>query len=452
MPSEIPLNASPRGGFAGRPPSRRRALAGIAAAALPAIVPARLFGAAAPSQRIHLAMIGTGRQAYHANLPTLLALPEVRVVAACDVDRRRAEASKAKVDRHYGDRACRLFTDFREVLELDDLDAVMISTPDHWHALVALAAIAKGLHVSCEKPLTRHLAEGRAVADAARAMGIVFRTDTECRSHGYMTRTADLARNGCLGRITRFEVGVPREMGDGPGSPQPMPVPPHLDFEMWLGPAPRADYTRDRVHPDDLSGRPGWMRILDYCEGIITNWGTHLLDVAQLINGTERSGPVSIEGRGRFPEPGSGLWNTLVDFEVHYRYADGVTIDYRMDVPYLRVEGEDGWIQAHWNSPGGLKASSPRILRATLKDSDPRVPTRGDKQDFIAAIRDRTPVMTDAEIGHRTCSLGQLGHIAIRRGRRLDWDPAAERFADDPEADAMLTGSYREPWQPPGRP
>lgn len=448
MSTDIPRAMEPRGIPAGRPLSRRRALAGFAAAGLPMIVPARLLGQAAPSRRIHLAMIGAGRQAYHANLPTLLAMPEVRVVAVCDVDRRRAEASKQKVDRHYGDTACRLFTDFREALALDGLDAVMNSTPDHWHALVSLAAIARGLHVSCEKPLTRHLAEGRTLADAARAKGIVFRTDTECRSHGYMTRTADLARNGYLGTIRRFIVGVPREMGEGTGSPQPMPVPPHLDFEMWLGPAPRADYTLDRVHPDSLSGRPGWMRILDYCEGIITNWGTHLLDVAQLINGTGHDGPVSVEGRGRFPAPGAGLWNTLVDFEVHFRYANGVTIDYRMDVPFLRVEGEEGWIQANWNSPGGLTASDPRLLRTQLKDSDSRVPTRSDKQDFISAIRDRTPVMIDAETGHRTCSLGQIGHIAIRRGRRLDWDPAAERFAGDPEANAMLAGTYRAPWKP----
>lgn len=427
--------------------TRRHALMGLAAAAVPAILPARLFGATAPSNKIHLAMIGTGRQAYHTNLPTLLAMSSVRVVSVCDVDRHRAEAAKKKVDEHYGDTACRSHSDYREAIAMPDLDAVMNSTPDHWHAIISLAAIAKGLHVSCEKPLTRYLTEGRILADAAKAKGIVFRTDTECRSHSYMTRTADLAINGYLGNIKRFEVGVPKEIHGDVGKADRMPVPAHLDYEMWLGPAPFREYTLDRVHPADLGGRPGWMRILDYCEGMVSNWGTHLIDVASLINGTERSGPVSVEGTGMFPEPSSGLWNTLLEFELQYRYANGVILDYKMDVPYLRVEGDEGWIQAHWNSKGGLTASNPKILRTPFKPTDKRVPTRSDKADFISAIKNGTPVMADAEIGHRTCSMGQIGHIAVTRGKRLDWNPESETFANDPEANAMLKGSYRSPWK-----
>lgn len=438
--NEDPMNTTNQGTMT------RRSMLGVAAGAFPLILPSRLWGAGAPSKRIHLAMIGTGRQAFHVNLPTLLGIQDVRVVAVCDVDRRRAEETKRKVDAHYGDTACRLFTDFREALEMDGLDAVMNSTPDHWHAIISLAAIAKGLHVSCEKPLTRYLAEGRALADAAAKKGVVFRTDTECRSHSYMTLTADLALNGYLGNIRRFEVGVPRESGGSFGNPASMPVPRHLDFDMWLGPAREAHYSVDRVHPENLDGRPGWMRVLDYGEGIVTNWGTHLIDVAQLCNGSERTGPVTVEGRGTFPPDGS-LWNTLVDFELHYRYANGVTLDYKMDVPYLRVEGDEGWIQAHWNSPGGIKASDPGILHTRFRPSDIRVPTRGDKEDFISAIRDGTRVMADAETGHRTCSIGQIGHIAIRRGRKLDWEPASERFKDDPDADAMLTGTYRGKWR-----
>lgn len=447
--SADPRGAFPNGAMKPVPFSsiRRRALLGLAAAAVPTIIPARLFGQGAPSKKVHLAMIGTGRQAFHTNLPTLLGLPEVRVVAVCDVDRNRAAACKAKVDGHYGNKDCKVFGDFRECIDMPDLDAVMISTPDHWHVIIALAAIAKGLHVSCEKPLTRYVAEGRALADAAKKKGIVFRTDTECRSNAYMTKTADLAMNGYLGKLTRFEVGVPREVTGKLGDPKPMPVPANLDYEMWLGPAPQREYTRDRVHPDDLAGRPGWMRILDYCEGMVTNWGTHLIDVASLINGSERSGPVSVEGTGRYPEPGSGLWNTLLEFDLHYRYANGVKLDYKMDVPYLRVEGEEGWIQAHWNSEGGLKASDSKILRIKLKDSDTRVPTRGDKADFISAITKGTTVMADAEIGHRTCSVGQIGHIAIQRGHKLEWNPETERFTNDDEANKLLTGTYRGPWK-----
>lgn len=424
---------------------RRRAL-GTLLAGVPVISTSRLFGAAAPSKHINLLMLGTGRQAIHTNLPTLLGIPDVRVVSVCDVDRKRAQAAKDKVDLHYGTKDCRLFTDWREALEMDGLDAVMNSTPDHWHVITSLTAIEKGLHVSCEKPLTRYLAEGRVLADAVKREGVVFRTDSECRSHSYMTLVADLALNGYLGNIRRFEVGVPKEIGKGFGNAAPMPVPEHLDYDMWLGPAPHVPYTVDRVHPEATNGRPGWMRILDYGEGIVTNWGTHLLDVASLMNGSERSGPVSVEGQGTYPPDGS-LWNTLIDFQIQFRYSNGVLIDYKMDVPYLRVEGDEGWVQAHWHSEGGIKASDPKLLRTKFRESDLRVPTRGDKHDFISAITRGTQPMADAEIGHRTCSLGQIGHIAIRRGARLDWDPVKETFANDPDANAMLTGTYRAPWK-----
>lgn len=427
------------------PLSRRRALACLAAAAAPLVLPARLLGQAAPSKRVQVLMIGTGRQAYLTNLPTLLGRDDVRVVAVCDVDRKRAALAKAKVDAKYGTSDCRLFTDFREALEMNGLDAVMNSTPDHWHVLVSLAAVAKGLHVSCEKPLTLHLREGRVLADAVRAKGVVFRTDTECRSTAYMTKLADLAINGYLGNLRRMVAGVPFELSKGVPDPRPMPVPPHLDYDLWLGPAPKKDYTVDRVHPEDISGRPGWMRIRDYCEGIICNWGTHLLDVSQLINGSERSGPVSVEGKGRYAEPES-LWNTLTDFQVQFRHANGVTVDYRMETPYLRVEGDEGWIQAPFGGGGGFTASDPKLLQIKLRPSDRRVPTRGDKQDFIEAIRNGSKVMADAEIGHRTCSMGQIARIAIQRGKRLDWDPAKETFPGDAEANAQLQGTYRAPW------
>lgn len=427
-------------------PSRRRVLGGLAAGLAPLILPARMFGAGAPSNRVNVAMIGTGRQTYFTNLPSLLGLPEVRVVSVCDVDRKRAEETKKKVDAHYGDTSCKLFTDWREALEMPGVDAIMNSTPDHWHVIISLAAIAKGIHVSCEKPLTRYLAEGRVLADAAARKGIVFRTDTECRSHSFMRRTADLAINGYLGNIRRIEVGVPKEGGKTFGDASEAPVPPHLDYEMWLGPAAHKPYAVDRVHPETLNGRPGWMRITDYGEGIVTNWGTHLLDVAQLLLGTERSGPVAVEGQGIFPPEGS-LWDVMIGFDLHYRYANGVKLEYKMAVPYIRVEGDEGWVQAHWNSEGGITASDPKILRTKFKDSDIRQPAREDKEDFIQAILGRAKVMIDAEIGHRTCSMGQIGHIALRLGRPLEWDPAVEKFKNAPEADAMLQGTYRGPWK-----
>jgi hypothetical protein len=326
----------------------------------------------------------------------------------------------------------------------------MISTPDHWHAIQALMAMKKGLHVCCEKPLTRFVEEGRALVDMARKSGVVFRVDTECRSNSYMIKTADLAMNGYLGTIRRMEIGVPKEEDEGFGNPAPMPVPAHLDYEMWQGPAPDRPYTLDRVHQTDLKtgehvGRPGWMRVSDYAIGMISNWGCHLLDVANLINGSSHSGPVRIEGKGTFPEPGV-LWNNIIGFDIHYQYANGLRMDFKMDKPYLRVEGDEGWIQANWHSDGGLEAHDRKIFSTKLRDSDKRVPTPSDKQDFIEAILNGSPVMIDAEAGHRVNSQCLLGLAAIKSGKALEWDPISEKITNHPEAAAHITGTYRDPW------
>lgn len=433
--------------------TRRRMLGAIglagAAAGFPTIVPSTVFGKNAPSNRVVLGMIGVGRQGTMVNLRTLVAMDGVQIVAVCDVDKWRLDGAKARVDARYGDKGCAACADWREVIARDDIDAIMNSTPDHWHVPISLAAVRKGKHVSCEKPLTLSIAEGRALADAVKKHGVVFRTDSECRSHAYMHKTAELVRNGYLGRIKRIECGVPR--GDKPGgSAAQSPVPPELDYEMWMGPIKRKPYMVDAVHPSKSFGRPGWMRCRDTCEGMITNWGTHIMDVAQLAANTERTGPVSVEGTGTYPKAGSGIWNVLIDFKVQYQYANGMKMDYVIDPggAYLRVEGEDGWIQANWFRKGGLQASDKKILLTKLKPTDLRLPQRSDKDDFIYCIRNNAPQesMIDAEVGHRTCSLGQLAHIAINRNRKLQWQPDKEVFTDDQEANSMLTRPYRKPW------
>lgn len=417
------------------------------------ILPAHVLGQSAPSKRVNLAMIGTGRQGIAVNLATFLGMDNVHVVAVCDVDRLRVAYAKRTVDESYGNTDCRTFTDFREVLEIPGLDAVMITTPDHWHAVIALAAMKKGLHVSCEKAMTRYFAEGRALADVARRTGVVFRLDSECRSEAYMQKTANLVLNGYLGNIKRFEVGVPQEMSEGFGDASPMPVPEHLDYDMWLGPAPAAPYTVDRVHRTDTAtgkyeGRPGWLRLSDYCAGMICNWGGHLLDVANFINGTSATGPISVEGKGKFPDQPGGLWDTIIEFEVQYKYANGVVLDYKIDQPYLRVEGDKGWIQAHWYSKGGLQASDSSILHTKFSKEDKRVPSRSDKQDFINAIINKEAVMIDAEAGHRVNSQCLLGLAAIKTGKRLEWDPVKEVVTNSPEGEKLMKASFhREAWK-----
>jgi predicted dehydrogenase len=432
--------------------TRRKALGSIGLAASGwFILPSRLRGAEAPSKRVNVAMIGTGRQGIEVNLKTFLGMKNVQIVSVCDVDRLRMAYAKSVVDKAYGNTDCRSFSDFREALDMPGLDAVMISSPDHWHAIQALMAMKKGLHVCCEKAITTYFDESRVLADMAKKSGVVFRLDSECRSNAYMIKTAALAINGYLGQLRRFEIGVPQEMGEGFGDPKPMPVPKHLDYDMWQGPAPERPYTVDRVHHTNPKtgaplGRPGWLRISDYASGMINNWGGHLIDVANFINGTSHSGPVRIEGKGTFPEAGS-LWDTIIGFEVGYQYANGVRMDYKIDKPYLRVEGDEGWIQAHWHSEGGLKAHNPDLLRLKLRDTDKTVPTRSDKQDFIEAILNGSEVMIDAEAGHRVNTQCLLGLAAIKSGKVLEWDPAAEKITNHPEAIANITGQYRAPWE-----
>jgi myo-inositol 2-dehydrogenase / D-chiro-inositol 1-dehydrogenase len=426
--------------------SRRRFIKHCMAAGIaPAFLPAAASARKASSDTVNIGMIGTGRQAIHVNLAAFLSMPEVRVVALCDVDTWRLEEAKKRVDAKYGKNNCKLYRDWREVVARDDIGAIMNSTPDHWHVPISIAAVNAGKHVSCEKPLTLSIAEGRRLADAVAKAGVVFRTDTECRSNHDMRRLTELVRNGYIGSVTHIDVGVPAADKAG-GNPAPMPVPEDLDYALWRGPAPWRAYTRDAVHPVRSLGRPGWMRCRDTCEGMITNWGTHVLDVAQHILDTERSGPVSVEARGAYPEKGSGLWDVLLHFDAHFEYASGVTLRYHTDPKgaYVKVTGDEGWIHADWHRKGpGFIASDQRILKVKLKDSDIRFPRRQDKEDFIHAIRTDEPVMIDAETGHRTCSMGQLAHIAINRGKKLAWDPDAERFTNDDEANTMLERTAR---------
>lgn len=420
----------------------------LAAGVAPAIVPNVVFGDTAPSKRINVGMIGMGRQAVHVNLPPFLTMPEVRVVALCDVDGWRLAEAKKRVDAHYGNSDCAVYRDFRELIARDDIDAVMNSTPDHWHVPISLAAVKAGKHVSCEKPLTLSIEQGRMLADGVQDKGVVFRTDTECRSHADMHRVVELVRNGYVGKVTHIDVGVPQADMAG-GNPDPMPVPEELDYELWRGSAPWKAYTLDRVQPPKSWNRPGWMRCSDTCEGVITNWGTHVLDVAQLALDKERTGPAEVRCTGTFPEPGSGLWDVIISFEADFRYADGVTLHYHTDPKgaYIKVTGEGGWIHSDWLRKGsGMIASDPAILKVELKEDAIHLPMRTDKQDFINAILTDEPVMIDAEIGHRTCSMGQLAHIAVRRGKTLGWNPDTETFTNDDEANTLLTRPIRGDW------
>lgn len=415
--------------------------------AVPMIVPSSVFGMCAPSNKITVAMLGMGRQAMRPNLEQFLRSPDAQVVAVCDVDPWRLDAAQKKANSFYkkegsSNPGVAAYRDFREILARDDIDAVMISTPDHWHAPMGVLAARAGKHVCIEKPLTTCVAHGRALCNAVKDAGVVSRTDSEFRTKPLFWRLAELVRNGRLGKIVRIDSGVPKELsGDTIGPQKTMPIPEGFDYDMWLGPAFPAPYTEQRVHPQHAWSRPGWMRVEDYCNGMISNWGSHLNDIVQWAGDTERTGPVSVKGSGEFAK---GLWNTLTRFEIEYEYANGVQLRYVIDRPFVRIEGTDGWLLAEYGKP--LQASAKEILDPIGPGEITFANTLEDKVDFLQAIKEQRETLEPVEVGHRTVSLCQIGLIAIQVGRDLQWNPEREEFINDNAANALLTRPVREPW------
>jgi predicted dehydrogenase len=345
--------------------------------------------------------------------------------------------AKAMVDAKYGNQDCAMAKDFREVIARRDIDAVMISTPDHWHTLISVAAARAGKDVQCEKP-TLTIGEGKILIDEVRKNRRVFQTSTEDRSIPVYHRMAELVRNGRIGKLQKIEVILPKQPTK-PGDATPQPVPPELDWEMWLGPAPFAPYTKDRVHWNFR-----WLS--DYSGGVITDWGAHLFDTAQWANNTEHTGPIEVEGTGTYWE--GGLYNTVKDYDVTYRYGNGVVMTCQPGNPSIKFIGSDGWVgNRGWR--GKLEASSPQILNSEIGASELRLYTNpeGEHHDFLKCVRSRQDPYFPVEIGHRVSTLCHLANIAIKLGRKLKWDPKAERFNRDDSANAMLTRPMRSPWK-----
>jgi myo-inositol 2-dehydrogenase / D-chiro-inositol 1-dehydrogenase len=403
----------------------------------PCIIPASVLGADAPSKKITVGFIGTGDHGTNWNLRRYLNHKDAKIVMICDVDRLRMQKAKEIVDEQYLNQDCAMSKDFRDVLARKDIDAVMISTPDHWHTLISVLAVQAGKDVQCEKP-TLTINEGKFLIDTVRRHKMVFQTSTEDRSVPVYHRMAELVRNGRIGKLQKIEVILPKQPA-GPGDPTPQPVPPELDYEMWLGPAPEAPYTKDRVH---FNFRWIW----DYSGGIICDWGAHLFDTAQWGNNTERSGPIEIEGTGTFWE--GGLYNTVKDYDVTYRYANGVVMTCQPGNPSIKFIGAEGWV-GNQGWLGKLEASSQAILDSKIGPDEIHLYTNpaGEHRDFLDCVRSRKDPYFPVDIGHRVSSVCHLANIALKLGRKLKWDPQAERFEKDEAANAMLTRPMRRPWK-----
>lgn len=420
---------------------------------IPSIVSSTIFGANAPSKRINVGLIGTGRQGIGINLPGFLALNNVRIKSVCDVDSWRLEQARQKVDKFYGEqnktgkfKGCSAHRDFREIINDKDIDAVMISTPDHWHVPMAMMAAKAGKHICLEKPLTLSVGQGRLLCEAVEKTRVVHRTDSEFRSIRKYNHAAELVRNGYIGTLQHIEIGLPVDPPPVPVQSD-NPVPTELDYNMWLGPAQKVPYTEKRVHtPYDLKSRPHWMRISTYAQGMIANWGAHLFDIAQWANNSELTGPVEVEGEGFFPK---SLWDTMINFNINYRYANEVTMNCKMmDTynPFIKFSGTNGWIVVD-NTPAGIKAGSPSLLDIKPKPGELDFSnTLTDKGDFIDSIINKRQTLQPFEVGHRTISISQIGLIACQIGGKLKWDPSKEIFEGNNAANSLLAAPLYRKW------
>lgn len=433
-------------------------------AGFPTIIPASVFGKSAPSNQISIGAIGVGRISRGHDMPGLWKFDTARIVAVCDLDTRRLEDGKKLVNDYYARKTGRTYdgvTGYRHYLELlasKDIDAVVISTPDHWHALIAIAAVEHGKDVYLQKPASLTIAGGRALSDAVHRSGRIFQIGSQQRSSPQFRYAAELVRNGRIGDLKTVEVGLP---GDPSGKDEPeMPVPPTLNYDMWLGSTPYVYYTENRVHPQKGYGRPGWLRCEQFGAGMITGWGAHHVDSAHWGMDTEHTGPIEVWGSAQFPA--SGLWDVHGDFKTYGLYANGVTMVVSGEFPNgIKFIGTKGWIfvsrgnetvtasdpVARLKDATALSASDPAIIQSVIGPDEIHLEESLDHHgNWLQAVRARRQPIAPAEVAHRSCSACLLHHIAMKANRKLYWDPLKERFKNDDAANALLSRPQRPPY------
>jgi predicted dehydrogenase len=422
-----------------------------AAAVGPMIVPRHVIAGSQttpPSDRITLAAIGVGRMG-GGHVRGFLKLPDVRFLAICDVRQETLQKVKAAVDQQYGDSSCGAYTDFREVLARPDIDAVVIAPGERWHPLIGIEAARRGKHMYCEKPLSVTLAEGLALREAIKKYGVVFQWGTQQRSSQFYRHTAELVRNGYIGDVRNVMIG-----SAGGGTPKPEPPetlkdpPPGFDYDRWLGPSPYVPYSDVRV---SLT----WLFIRDYGLGCLGGaWGIHDLDAAQFFLDTDDTTPVEIEGRARYYED---IRDVPYSWTVEQKYANGASVIH-MDLVTAKtrakqfefgnmaslVTGSKGWI---WVSRQGIRTEPASLAETVIGPNEKRVIFSDDhKRNFLDAIRKKQPPISPITAAVHAETMCQQSDIAMQLQRKLRWDPKAERFVNDEQANRMLSRAIRAPW------
>jgi predicted dehydrogenase len=436
----------------------------LATIAVPTIVPASVFGKFAPSNRINVGAIGVGRISRGHDMPGVWKHNQAQIIAVCDLDANRMEDGKKLVNDFYTQKTGKDFngvqgyTDYRELLLNKDIDAVIVSTPDHWHAPIVIHAVQAKKHAYVQKPASLTITEGRMMADAARKSGKIVQLGSQQRSAEQWRYAAELVRNGRIGKLQRVFVGLP---GDPAGNVEPeMPIPKNFNYDMWLGTTPEVYYTEKRAHPQIGFDRPGWLRCEQFGAGMITGWGAHHIDSAHWAMDTELTGPVEIWGKADFPK--NGLWNVHGIFETHGKYSNGVIMTVSNEIPNgIRFEGTEGWIfvsRGDYNVTSSdptvpnqkakkLDASDPKLLTSVIGKREIHLQVSTDHHgNWLDSIQGKAKPIAPPEIGHRSCTACLLHHAAMKLNRKLYWDPKKERFKNDDEANQLLARPQRKPY------
>ena len=347
------------------------------------------------------------------------------------------------------------YHDYRELINNKDIDAVIISTPDHTHAMIGIAAARAKKHIYMQKPASLTISEGRIVSDIVQKSGVKFQIGSQQRSSEQFRYAAELVRNGRIGQLKTVYVGLP---GDPSGEEEPeMPVPPNLNYDLWLASTPMVYYTEKRVHPQVGYDRPGWLRCEQFGAGMITGWGSHHIDSAHWGMGMERSGPIEVWGHAEFPK--KGLWDVHGIFKTEALYDNGVRMVVSNELPNgIKFEGSEGWIfvtrgnyQATSSDPVSnkdgtkpLDASDPKILKSVIGPDEFHFTVSKDHHgNWLEAIRDNKPTIAPVEEAHRSCSACLVHHIVMKLDRKVYWDPKTEKFKNDDEANSRLSRPQR---------
>jgi len=417
--------------------SRRGFLKGAAAGvAAPMVVPSSVFGAKAPSNRIHMGHIGVGGRG-NGVMSGFLGLSDCQSVAVADCFASRRQRAVDRINGRYGGKGCKAYADFRELLASDEVDAVVIATPDHWHVPIAIEAAKRGKDMYVEKPLGLCLKWDFACRDAIERYGVLFQYGTQQRSSAHLRKACELVLNGRIGKVTKIEVHAPA--GAGGGSTTPIPVPDDLDYDRWLGPAPVTPYTKDRCTAS------GTYHHYDNAIGFIAGWGAHPLDIAVWGWDLEAAVPVEVEGTGTIPT--EGLYNSITHWNVRGRYANGVELEFKDGSDLTIFYGTKGRVQTG-RAGGKFQTDPPTLKDSVIGPDEIHLPVSTHHgQNLLDAIKTRTQPVSHITDAVRSDTISHLGDIAIRTGRRIQYDPKAETIVGDDQAARMMDRPMRAPWR-----